>query len=415
MLARILLPLLFLRRLFGLFRPYWHLSLQALFAIFATGLIEVASPRLYKGLIDQAIPQRDEALLALLALLLFALPALSGIVGISKSYLDVALSQRIMHDLRVGIYGRLQQVSLRFYTSQRTGEIISHLINDVSGVEDIVKNTISQTLSNVITIILVLTLMFSMNVPLTFLCLMLVPFFLFLSRSVGISFRRTSTLRQELLAEVSAHLEQTLTISGALLIKSFGRQQDEHTRLTCLSKQLVMVQIRQTMLGRWFMLMLHIFFSAVPACIYYLGGRQVIKGTMQLGQLVAFIALQVISFPAFRSLLDIHVSLQTALALFERLFVYLDLPLEIDEDTGALELSEVRGHIRFRQVSFSYHPDLPVLSDIDVEIQPGQLIALVGASGAGKTTMTYLLPSALRCWGWYRRDRWPRCAFTYLC
>lgn len=163
---------------------------------------------------------------------------------------------------------------------------------------------------------------------------MLVPFFLFLSRSVGTSFRRSSTLRQELLAEVSAHLEQTLTISEALLIKSFGRQRDERARLRRLSKQLAMVQIHQTMRGRWFMLTMHLFFSAVPACIYYLGGRQVIEGTVQLGQLVAFIALQAILFPAFRSLLDIHVSLQTALALFERLFAYLDLPLEIDEDTG---------------------------------------------------------------------------------
>lgn len=122
-----------LRRLFGLFRPYWHLSLQALLAIFAIGLIDVASPKILELLIDQAIPQRDEVLLALLALMLFALPALSGIVGIAKSYLDVALSQQVMHDLRVGIYDRLQQVSLRFYTSQRTGEMISRLTNDVNG------------------------------------------------------------------------------------------------------------------------------------------------------------------------------------------------------------------------------------------------------------------------------------------
>jgi ATP-binding cassette subfamily B protein len=381
-----------LRRLFGLFRPYWHLSLQALLAIFAIDLFDVASPKVLERLIDQAIPQRDILLLTLLAFLLFAIPVLSGIVGIAKSYLDVALSQHMMHDLRVGIYDRLQQVSLRFYTSQRTGEIISRLTNDINGVEDIVKNTISQMVSNIIKIALVLVLMFSMSIPLTLLCLVLVPFFLFLSRSVGSSFRTTSALRQELLAEVSAHLEQTLTISGALLIKSFGRQQDERTHLTHASKQLVRVQIRQTMRGRWFMLMLHLFFSAVPACIYYLGGRQVIGGTVQLGQLVAFIALQAILFPAFRSLLDIHVSLQTALALFERLFAYLDLPLEINEESGAVELSEVQGHIRFRHVSFSYHPGRPVLCDIDVEIQPGQLVALVGPSGAGKTTTTYLLP-----------------------
>jgi len=161
---------------------------------------------------------------------------------------------------------------------------------------------------------------------------------------------------------------------------------------TNLSKQLVKVQIRQTMLGRWFVLILHIFFSAIPALIYYLGGRQVIGGTAQLGQLVAFVALQAILFPTFRSLLDIHISLQGALALFERLFMYLDLPIEICECTNALEMPEVRGHVCFRHVSFHYHLDRPVLHNIDVEIQPGQIVALVGPSGAGKTTMTYLLP-----------------------
>ena len=158
-----------------------------------------------------------------------------------------------------------------------------------------------------------------------------------------------------------------------------------------LSKQLVAVQIHQTMRGRWLMLLLHLFFSAVPAFIYYLGGRQLLGGTGQVGQLVAFVALQSILFPAFRSLLDILLTFQTALALFERLFAYLDLPLEIQEKPGARALSHVQGHIRFRHVAFSYHPERLVLSDVDAEILPGQLVALVGPSGAGKTTIAYLL------------------------
>lgn len=382
--------ILVLDRLLGLFRPYWHLCLQALLAIFAMDLLDVANPKILEVLIDQAIPQKNLFLLALLALLLLVVPALVGMVGIAKAYLDAVLSQHIMEDLRLGLYDRLQQVSLRFYTSERTGNIISIFTNDVNGVENMVKNTMSQIISNVIKIALVLALMFSMNVPLTLLCLVLVPFFLYLSRSVGRSFLKTSIQRQEMLAEVSTHLEQTLNVSGALLIKSFGRQQYELAHLTHLSKQLVKVQIRRTMLGRCFVLTLHIFFAAVPALIYYFGGRQVIGGTLQLGQLVAFITLQGLLFPAFRSLLDIHVSLQEALALFERLFAYLDLPIEIRERSDALELSEVRGHLRFRHVSFHYHPDQPILRDIDFEIQPGQLVALVGPSGAGKTTTGYL-------------------------
>ena len=188
-------PLLLLRRFLTLFRPYWYLSLLALLTIFAMDLFAVLTPKLLELLIDQALPQRDGLLLALLAFLLFAVPALSGIVGIAKSYLDVVLSQRIMHDLRMGIYTRLQRVSLRFYTSQHTGDILSHLTNDVNGIEDMVTNTMSQALSNAITVALVLVLMLRMNVSLTVLCLVLVPFFLFLSHTVGASFRITSTRR----------------------------------------------------------------------------------------------------------------------------------------------------------------------------------------------------------------------------
>jgi ATP-binding cassette subfamily B protein len=354
-------------------------------------LLTVANPKIIELLIDYAIPNRNTIILAFLAFLLLAVPALIGILGIAKDYLDVALSQHIMDDLRVKLYKHLQQLSLRFYINERTGEITSRLTNDVNGVQDIVKNTLSQTISNIIKIILVLVLMFSMNALLTLLCLVLVPFFLYLSRFVGKAFRKVTLQRQEMLADVMAHLEQTLSINGVLLVKSFGRQQDEVKRLKGMSKQLVEVQIRQTMLGRWFMLTLHIAFAAVPALIYYFGGLQVIGGTLQLGQLVAFIAFQGILFPAFRSLLDLHVGLQEALVLFERLFAYLDQPVEIWEHPNALDLPGVNGHIRFRHVSFQYQSERPVLQDIDFEIQPGQLVALVGPSGAGKTTMTYLL------------------------
>lgn len=380
-----------LYRLLQLFRPYWKLSTMALLIICGMDALNVTSPKVLELLIDEAIPHKDSALLALLSILLLTIPTLIGVFSIARDYLNVTLSQHLMDDLRRGIYGRLQRVSLGFYTSERTGEMFSRLTNDVQGVQDVIENTISQAISDLMKIVLVLVLMLSMNVPLTLLCLVLVPFFLYLSYTVGTSFRRTSTVRQELLADVASYLEQTLNVSGALLIKSFGRQQDALMYLTNLSKQLVKVQIRQTMLGRWFMLTLHIFFSAIPALIYYLGGREVINGTEQLGQLVAFVALQAILFPAFRSLLDIHVNLQGALALFERLFTYLDLPIDLHERSDAQDLLHARGHICFNHVSFHYAQDQPVLRNITFEIQPGQLVALVGPSGAGKTTLTYLL------------------------
>lgn len=382
---------LLLRRLLGFFRPYWRLSLLALLSIFGMDVLNVVNPKILELLIDQAIPNKNLFLLAILAALLLVIPAFIGTIGIAKDYLDVILSQQIMDDLRMKLYVHLQQVPLRFYTKERTGEIFSRLTNDINGMQDIVKNTLSNIMSNASKIVLILILMLSMNVPLTLLCLALVPFFLYLSSFVGKAFRRTTSQRQEVLANISTHLEQSLNINGILLTKSFGRQQEEFAHLNRLSKELVAVQIQQTMIGRWFVLILHIFFAAIPALIYYMGGRQVISGTTQLGQLVAFVALQALFFPALRSLLDTQVNLQGALALFERLFAYLDLPIELHEQPNALDIAETRGHIQFHQVSFHYLPEKPVLCDINLEIRPGQLVALVGPSGAGKTTISYLL------------------------
>lgn len=385
------LTLTLLGRILSLFSQYWFLGLQAFLAILAIDVCEVANPKILQLLIDQAIPQKNVWLLGLLAFLLFVTPAVMGLVGIGETYLDVVLSQRIMHDLRVRIYSVLQHASLRFYTSQRTGEMISRLTNDVNGIEDIVKNTVSQTLSNLVKIVLVLGFMFTLNGEMTWISLAFIPFFLFLSRIVGKSFRITSTSHQELQAEISDQLEQTLSVSGALLIKSFGREQAETQRLGQMSQRLAGIKIGQTMRGRWLVLTLHLFFSALPAFFYFFGGLQITGGNGQLGQLVAFIALQSILFPACRSLLDINITLQTSLAVFERLFEYLDVPADIDEGIEARTLSELQGRVRFRHVAFAYNLVQPVFKDIDFEIQPGQFVAVVGPSGAGKTTLAYLL------------------------
>ena len=193
------------------------------------------------------------------------------------------------------------------------------------------------------------------------------------------------------MSDVVTVLDETLSVSGALLIKSFGRQQDELARLTAANDRLMALQIRQTMIGRWFYLGFHVFFAAGPVLLYLFGGGQVIGGTLSLGMLVAFVALQGRLFEPLKELLDVYSELQADLALFDRIFAYLDLPVEIADRTDAIRLECVQGHLRFRHVGFRYHPDRPTLDDVDFEVSPGQLVALVGPSGAGKTTITQLV------------------------
>jgi ATP-binding cassette subfamily B protein len=380
-------------RILQTFRPYWwRVLLIMVMILMHSTLGTTVVPEVTKLIIDQALPHKDLALLTWLVLALICLPMVTGLISIVLDYLKVTLAQSVMHNLRIGLYARLQAVALRFYTTERTGEIISRLTNDVNGVSDVLNNALSETFSNSIAMLTTLAVMLSFNVPLTLLSLGLTPIFVYLALHVGKTVRGVSKETQQTLADVLSVLEETLSVSGTLLVKSFGRQRAEMTRLSATSERLVAIQVRQTMIGRWFLLSFHLFFNIAPALVYYAGGLQVIGGHLSLGSLIAFLALQSQFFPTLRQLLGIPLDIQSALALFERIFAYLDLPIEIADRSDARALEHVTGHVRFHHVSFRYHPERPTLIDVDFAVQPGQLVALVGPSGAGKTTAAYLLP-----------------------
>ena len=197
---------------------------------------------------------------------------------------------------------------------------------------------------------------------------------------------------QHTLADISSILEETLSVSGALLVKSFGRQHAEMERFTVANERLLALQVRQSMIGRWFFMIIQTFFAVAPALIYYFGGREIISGSLSVGALVAFTTLQSRLFMPLGGLLNVNLDLQAGLALFDRIFEYLDMPIEIADAPNATALTDARGDVRYRHVGFRYVPDQPALQDVDFEALPGQLVALVGPSGAGKTTITYLLP-----------------------
>ncbi|MDB5075501.1 MAG: transporter related protein [Chloroflexi bacterium] len=380
------------RRVARAFYPYRGRSLFVLLAILIGAGLGLVNPVVMGLIIDQALRHKDLNELTFLVAVMFFTPVVSGLVNVGQTYLNTTVGQRVMRDFRVRLFGHLQAMSLRFFTATRTGEIMSRLTNDVNGVQSVVTDTFSSVLSNVVVVLTTLFVMFQLNWQLTLVSLCLVPFFLYPTYKMGKIRRGVSKDTQITLANLSSILEETLSVSGALLVKSFGRQRAETDRFAKANEDLMALQIRQSMIGRWFFMLIQTFFSVAPALIYYFGGRQIISGTLSIGALVAFTTLQSRLFMPLGGLLNVNVDIQGALALFDRIFEYLDMPLEITDHPDAVDLHDAKGHIRYRHVGFEYVPGQPALVDVDFEALPGQLVALVGPSGAGKTTITYMLP-----------------------
>jgi len=380
-----------LRRVGRIFLPYWRPCVLIVVTIIVMTVLLSINPLVSGLIIDHAFAQKDLPLLTALVLVLIATDSVYWLINLAQGYLSANVGQRIMRDLRLSLYTHLQILSLRFYTTTRTGEILSRLSNDVNGVEAVVTDTLSNILRNVVMVLVTLVILLQLNALLTLLFLCLLPLFIFLTLRRGKISRVVSTQRQQAMADVSVLLEETLNVSGALLVKSFGHQSTTIKRFAATNEQLLAVQMRQVMFGRRWSSIMHIFYALLPAMVYYVGGRQVLGGTLSLGGLVAYTMLQYRLFTPVGELLNVHVTLQEAVALFDRIFEYLDLPVELSDRPNAIPLEAVMGRIRFRSVSFRYRPERPTLQDVDFEVQPGQLVALVGPSGAGKTTITYLL------------------------
>src|SRR3990172_3942813 len=409
------------RRIAAFFGPYRLRVGFVLLTITVTSLLGLINPYLLKLLIDEALPRRDFGLLNLYVGLMIAVPIVSGLIGVGQSYLNNVIGQRVMHDLRNALYAHLQRLPLRFFTETRTGEIQSRLANDVGGVQSVVTDTARSTFANVVVVMWTVGAMLLIDWRLTALSLGLLPFFMYLTYRVGKIRRRLAGMTQASLADMSAITEETVSVSGMLLTKTFGQQEPTVGRFREASARLARLQIRQSMVGRWFFMIVGTVFSITPAFVYWLAGYLAINGDQTaptIGDIVAFTTLQSRLFFPLGQLLNVQVEVQGALALFDRIFEYLDLDPGITDapDAVALEPDRVQGRIRFRHVSFRYRSAAPApvlaestettedeqvppaerlpfgLQDIDFEAQPGQLVALVGPSGSGKTTTTYLLP-----------------------
>jgi len=374
------------RRITALFLPYRRRLAAVLGLIVVSAGLGMVSPFLLREVLDQALPERDKELLAWLVGGMIAISVITGVLGVGQTYLSNDVGQRVMHDLRATVYKHLQRLSLAFFTRTRTGEVQSRIANDIGGVQNVVTTTATSITSNVTTVVATTVAMVLLDWRLAVFSLAVLPFFVAVSRRVGNRRRAISATRQSAMADISALVQESLSVSGILLGKTMGRSATLAERFSAESANLADLEVRSRMAGRWSMAAVQTSFAVMPALVYLFAGFS--PASVTIGTVVAFTTLQTrLLFPV-NSLLGVGVEVQSSMALFDRIFEYLDMPVEIEE--GTTELRCPRGEVRFEDVWFRYSDEQWTLRGIDVTVAPGTKVAIVGETGSGKTTLGYL-------------------------
>ena len=387
------------RRIIRLFRPYRaRLGLVSGLIVVSAGL-GVVTPFLLREVLDTAIqvdPQTDEAtvrlgLLTALVAGMVAIPIITGILGVWQTLLSNLVGQAVMHDLRTAVYRHLQRLSLAFFTRTRTGEVQSRIANDIGGIENVVTSTATSVLSNVTTVLATVIAMLLLDWRLAAFALALLPLFVWLTKRVGAQRKKVTAERQASLADVSSLVQESLSVSGILLGKTMGRTGDLAQRFDTESERLAGLEVRTRMTGRWMMAAIQTTFAVMPALVYLFAGWTISRGadSITIGTLVAFTTLQARLFFPIGSLLGVQLEVQSSLALFDRIFEYLDQQVDIVEGTRTLE--RPRGDVAFEDVWFGYDKDAWTLEDVTFAVPAGTKTALVGETGSGKTTCAYLV------------------------
>jgi ATP-binding cassette subfamily B protein len=432
-----------LLRVYSYAKPYWGHIAGMLVAILVTTGLSLLSPLIFRNMIDKVLPAKDYNRLILLALGLLAIPVLNGLIGVIQRRLNVTVGEGVIYDLRSALFARLQGMSLRFFTNTKTGELISRLNNDVVGAQTAISGTIVGIITNLVQAVAILSVMLSLEWRLTIAGVIILPLFLIITRKVGYRLREIARYQMQLNGQMNSHMVETLNIGGALLIKLFGRSGDEQTRFTKRATAVRDMGIQRSVYTSVFMVLIGLVGAVGTALVYGLGGYLVIQGSFTIGTVVAFVSYLGQLYSALQNLANAPVEFSTSLVSFERVFEVIDLPQDIFEKPDALNLIDVAGDIEFDNVSFNYSVDktkllseverfsyrgssegvfkgdfepepkkseetvtedaIPdsepesqaryeALDEVSFHARPGQLVALVGPSGAGKTTLTYLIP-----------------------
>jgi ATP-binding cassette subfamily B protein len=387
-------PHVSLRRVGALFVPYRMRLAWLLTLIFVAAGLGVVSPFLLRAVLDNAYPHHDTTLLTELVLGMIAISVLSGVIGVAQTWASNVVGQKVMHDLRASVYARLQRMSLAFFTRTRTGEVQSRIANDIGGIDNVVTSTATSIVQNVTTVVATVVAMVILDWRLAAFSLFLLPFFVWLTRRVGQERRRITSVRQGQLADISTLVEESLSVSGILLGKTMGRSAELVRRFSGESKSLADLEVRSRMAGRWRMASVQMSFAIMPAAIYWFAGENFAHGghAISIGTVVAFTQLQTRLLFPMQSLLSVGLDVQTSLALFGRIFEYLDLPIDIEERPGSRPFRCIDGEVRLEQIWFRYDDGAPwTLQDVSATIPAGTRTAIVGETGSGKTTLAYLV------------------------
>jgi ATP-binding cassette subfamily B protein len=380
-----------LHRIVQLFKPYRRRLGAAVGLILVSAGLGVIPPFLLRAVLDTAIPDADTRLLTFLAAGMVAIPIATGVLGVFTTLLSNQVGQQVMHDLRTAVYRHLQRLSLAFFTRTRTGEVQSRIANDIGGVDDVVTSTATSVVSNVTTVLATVVAMVLLDWRLAVFALALLPLFVWMTKRVGNQRRKVAAVRQESMADISSLVQESLSVSGILLGKTMGRSNELAQRFEGESARLAALEVKSRMTGRWMMASIQTTFAVMPALVYWAGGMLAAHGStaISIGTLVAFTTLQTRLFFPIGSLLGVQVDVQSSLALFDRIFDYLDQEVDIAE--GEQELETPRGDVAFEHVWFRYGAETWTLEDVSFTVPAGTKTALVGETGSGKTTAGYLV------------------------
>ena len=383
-----------LRRIGQLFLPY-RAQLAAVIAIIvASSVVGLASPFLLRAVIDTALPTRNVHLLVWLIAGMVGVAVLTSAFGVVQTWISTKVGQQVMHGLRTSVFAHLQRQSISFFTRTRTGEVQSRITNDIGGKESVVTSTATSIASNLTTVVATAVAMVALSWQLSLVSLVVMPPAVYFTRKVARMRRAITTEQQRELADLNVAVEEGLSINGAQLAKTMGAGPSLVARFTASSARLIDLELRSQLAGRWRMASMNVIFAAIPAVIYLSAGLPVTRGTMTIGTLIAFTTLQNTLFRPLMGLLSTSVSVISSLALFARIFEYLDLPVDVADPPDPVELDPagITGHVRFEQVSFTYPgAESPAVAEIDLDVPAGTTLALVGETGSGKTTLTSLV------------------------
>lgn len=382
-----------LPRIWRLFTAYrWSLAIVTAIIV-ASSIVAMASPFLLRAVIDVALPQQNLGLLVWLVVGMLVVAAVTAALGVIQTWISTTVGQRVMHSLRTDVFAHLQRQSIAFFTRTRAGEVQSRITNDIGGMQSVVTSTASSIASNLTTAVATAVAMAALSWRLSLISLVVMPPAIYLTRKVAGMRRAITAERQRELSDLNVTIEEGLSISGIQLSKTMGAAAVLVDRFTASSTRLIDLELRSELAGRWRMASMSVIFAAIPAVIYLSAGLPMTAGTMTIGTLIAFTTLQAGLFRPLMGLLNVGVSLASSLALFARIFEYLDLPIDVEDPAAPVDIdpTKISGHVRFESVTFAYPgSDTAAIAGVNLDVPAGTTLAIVGETGSGKSTLAAL-------------------------